>query len=83
MNLPHLNILTKCDKIQDKKFLDRVSEAASCREIISDHMDEKAFFSKKFFKLNSVIIDVVDNFGLVNFYQLDISDEDSVNEIIG
>ena len=30
-----------------------------------------------------MIIDVVDNFGLVNFFQLDISDEDSVNEIIG
>ena len=45
--------------------------------------DDKVFFSKKFQKLNSVIIDVVDNFGLVNFFQLDISDEDSVNDIIG
>ena len=83
VNLPHMNILTKCDKIADKNFLDKVSEAASCRDIVSEQMDEKAFFSKKFFKLNEVIIDVVDNFGLVNFYQLDISDEDSVNEIIG
>ena len=27
-------------------------------------------------------MDVVDNFGLVNFFQLDIQDEDSVNDII-
>ena len=67
-----MNILTKCDKIADKKFLDKVSEAGSCRDIVQDRMDEKAFFSKKFFKLNEVIMDVVDNFGLVNFYQLDI-----------
>ena len=72
VNLPHVNILTKCDKITDKKFLDEVSEAGSCRQIVDQRMDEKAFFSKKFFKLNEVILDVVDNFGLVNFYQLDI-----------
>ena len=47
-----MNILTKCDKIGNKKFLDQVSEAASCKEVVSDQMDEKAFFSKKFFKLN-------------------------------
>ena len=67
ISLPHLNVLTKCDKIPNKKFLDQVSEAASCKEIVSDQMDEKNFFSKKFFKLNQVIIDVVDGFGLVNF----------------
>ena len=29
-----------------------------------------------------MIIDIVDNFSLVNFQQLDISEEDSVNEVI-
>ena len=82
MNLPHLNILTKCDKIKNKEFLEKVSEAPSCKAIVEEQMDSKNFFSKKFFKLNEVIIDVVDNFSLVNFAQLDISDEDSVNEVI-
>ena len=67
MGLPHINVLTKCDKIQNKKFLDDVTEASSCKEIVSDQMNEQNFFSKKFFKLNQVIVDVVDNFSLVNF----------------
>lgn len=67
MGLPHINVLTKCDKIPNKEFLDSVSEATSCRSIINDQMDEQNFFSKKFFKLNEVIIDVVDNFSNVHF----------------
>jgi len=36
MGLPHINILTKCDKIPNKEFLERVGEANSCQEIIED-----------------------------------------------
>ena len=81
MNLPHLNVLTKCDKIHDKEFLERVSEAPSCKSIVQERMDDKNFFSKKFFKLNEVIIDIVDNFSLVNFALMDISDEEKINEV--
>ena len=52
MGLPHVNVLTKCDKIDNKDFLDQVSEATSCRAIISGMMDERNFFSQKFYKLN-------------------------------
>ena len=70
MGLPHVNVLTKCDKIKDKEFLDHVAEANSCREIISDlqMMDERNFFSKKFFRLNQVIVDVIDNYSMMNFH---------------
>lgn len=44
-------------------------------------MDERNFFTKKFFKLNNMIMDVVDNFSMVNFIQLNIEDEDSVQEL--
>ena len=67
MGLPHVNVLTKCDKIPNKEFLDSIGEAPSCRAIISDQMDERNFFSKKFMKLNEAIVDVVDNYGMVNF----------------
>lgn len=67
MGLPHVNVLTKCDKIANKDFLDRVSEATSCRAIVEEQMDERNFFNKKFFKLNQVIVDVVDNFSMMNF----------------
>jgi hypothetical protein len=44
-------------------------------------MDDKNFFSKKFYKLNEVIIDIVDNFSLVNFALMDITDEQKINEV--
>ena len=81
MGLPHVNVLTKCDKIPNKDFLDQVAEATSCRSIIGDQLDERNFFSKKFFKLNQVIIDVVDAYSMVNFQQLNIEDEESVQEL--
>lgn len=81
MGLPHVNVLTKCDKIANKDFLDQVSEAPSCRAIVADQLDERNFFSRKFFKLNQLIIDVVDNYSLVNFQQLDISEEESICEL--
>ena len=65
LNLPHINILTKCDKIKDKEFLEQVCEANSCKEIIGGIMNPTTFFSKKFFKLNQAIVEVVDNFSLV------------------
>jgi GPN-loop GTPase len=82
MNLPHLNVLTKCDKITNKEFLEKVAEAPSCKSIVEDQMDEQNFFSAKFRKLNEHIIDIVDNFSLVNFVQLDIANEESINDVI-
>ena len=45
-------------------------------------MNPTTFFSKKFFKLNQAIVEVVDNFSLVQFTQMDIQDEDCVNGVI-
>ena len=44
-------------------------------------MDERNFFSKKFFKLNQVIVDVIDNYSTMNFHQLNIEEEESVHEL--
>ncbi len=30
MGVPHLNILTKCDKVQDKELLDKVASQMTC-----------------------------------------------------
>ena len=44
-------------------------------------MDERNFFNQKFFKLNQVIIEVVDNFSMLNFQQLNVEEEESVQEL--
>ena len=67
MNLPHLNILTKCDKVANTGLIEQAAEATSCADFITKQMNERNFFNKKFFKLNERIVDVVDNFASVNF----------------
>jgi hypothetical protein len=40
------------------------------------------FFSPKYFELNKRIVEVIENFNLVQYIPLNIQDEDSVNAII-
>ena len=44
-------------------------------------MDSRNFFNEKFFKLNQAIIDVVDNFSMLNFQQLNVDEEESVQDL--
>ena len=67
MSLPHLNILTKCDKVTNTQLIEQASESTSCADFISKQMDARNFFNKKFFALNEKIVDVIDNFWSVNF----------------
>ena len=78
MTLPHLNILTKCDKVQDKELLDKMClvQFEDCFE------DEKSFFNKKFYKLNQQLFEVIENFNMVQYTTCNIQDEDSVANII-
>ena len=44
-------------------------------------MTEQNFFNEKFFKLNQAIIEVIDNFSMPNFQQLNVDEEESVQEL--
>ena len=61
MTLPHLNVLTKCDKVQDKELLERMTTMnyEDCFE------KEDSFFNKKYMGLNKKLFEVIDNFNLV------------------
>lgn len=48
ISLPHLNVLTKCDKIQDKELLERM-QILNFEDTFSS---ENSFFNKKFMGLN-------------------------------
>jgi hypothetical protein len=43
-----------------------------------DEVNDKQFFTQKFKKLNEALIDVIDNFSLVNYQLLDITEEESI-----
>ena len=40
------------------------------------------FFSPKYFELNKRIVEVIDNFNLVQYVHLNIQDEESIDTII-
>jgi GTP-binding protein EngB required for normal cell division len=72
MNLPHLNVLTKCDKVTNTSLIEQAAESTSCADFISKQMDSRNFFNKKFYLLNQRIVDVVDNYASVNYQELNI-----------
>lgn len=82
ISLPHLNVLTKCDKVPNTELIEQAAESHSCADFISRQMDERNFFNKKFFALNEKIVDVIDNFWSVNFQALNIQDEETVHDLI-
>ena len=78
MSLPHLNVLTKCDKIQDKELLERM-----CNMSFEDCFEKsESFFNKKYMKLNQKMFEVIENFNLVQYTTSDISDDNSIWDLM-
>lgn len=74
LEIPHVNILTKCDLMKT-----RLSEDLDVYSIInslSDGMD------KRYRRLNEAFGRVLEEFSLVSFVELDISDEESIENVI-
>lgn len=58
----------------------------NCQQILEEFSsggkEQGQFFSKKFFKLNQALVGVIDGFSLVNYHTLDITDEESVSDVL-
>lgn len=77
LELPHLNIITKCD-LADKNQIEMVLDAEGSWMINS--LDKNS--PEKLRNLSRAIGSVLDDFMIVNFVLLDITDEDSVDEVL-
>lgn len=77
LELPHVNIITKVD-LADKEELQRILDTEGAWMVQA--MDRHS--SGKLKKLTEAICSVVDDYMLVNFVLLDISDEDSIEEVV-
>jgi hypothetical protein len=85
MSVPHLNVLTKCDKVNDKQLLEKLTGSMSCQELMDDlgHSEEKKlFFTERFFKLNQALVGVIDTYSMVHFLCVDIQDEESLQHVV-
>lgn len=82
LEIPHINVLTKLDLLNKKarkeleRYLDPDMHLLLAEELNSQHV------SNKFKKLNEAIATLVDDYSLVKFVPLDITDEESVETLL-
>lgn len=87
MDLPHLNVLTKIDKLSTYSplpfNLDFYTEVQDLSYLLP-HLEEEssAMRGSKFEGLNTAIVDLVESFGLVGFETLAVEDKKSMMHLL-
>eukprot|EP01034_Spumella_vulgaris_P023778 gene23778-30046_t len=76
--VPHINVITKCD-IADKEAIARVLDSESAGMI--NMLDRQS--NSKLKSLTRAMSSIVDDYMIVSFVMLDVSDEDSIEEVLG
>lgn len=80
LEVPHLNIMSKMDLLD-----------VQCMQVVETYLnpdpglllnDLNDSLPKKFHKLNRAIASILDDYGLVSFLPLNITNEDSINDIL-
>jgi hypothetical protein len=86
MDLPHLNVLTKIDKISEYGplpfNLEFYTNVQDLNYLLPHLQDESPTISKKFEGLNKAIVELVDGFGLVGFETLAVEDKRSMMHLL-
>jgi hypothetical protein len=87
MDLPHLNVLTKIDKLSTYAplpfNLDFYTEVQDLSYLLP-HLEEEssAMWGSKFEGLNTAIVELVESFGLVGFETLAVEDKRSMMHLL-
>lgn len=79
LELPHVNILTKMDLLQDKRDVEDF--LVPDPKLLLPQLS--AATGPRFRALNTAMAGLLDEFSLVSFLPLDITDEDSIADILG
>ena len=84
IELPHVNVLSKCDLIE--KFgklsfnLDFYTEVLDLHYLLDEFKDNPDL--KKYKKLNSALIDIIEEYSLVSFVPLYVQDKESMMRML-
>ena len=78
LELPHVNVLSKCDLLPSKHALETFLEADA--NDLKSQLD--ATTNSRFHRLNSTICDLIDEWNMVQFMPLDPNDSDTVDLIL-
>ena len=77
VELPHINVITKCD-VADKEAIEKVldSEGAWMIQMMDQHNNERLR------NLTQALSSVIDDYMMVSFALLDVTDEDSMADVM-
>eukprot|EP00322_Chrysochromulina_rotalis_P006073 CAMPEP_0115859832 /NCGR_PEP_ID=MMETSP0287-20121206/16818_1 /TAXON_ID=412157 /ORGANISM="Chrysochromulina rotalis, Strain UIO044" /LENGTH=278 /DNA_ID=CAMNT_0003314143 /DNA_START=40 /DNA_END=876 /DNA_ORIENTATION=- len=78
LELPHVNVLSKCDLLPSRKALDEFLEADA--SALSGML--RAGTAPSFYKLNTAICELIDEWNMVQFLPLDPKDPDTIDLIL-
>ncbi|GBF90441.1 hypothetical protein Rsub_03437 [Raphidocelis subcapitata] len=78
LELPHINLLTKMDLCEDRRAIEEflIPDPALLLARLSEST------APRFRALNTAVAQLLDEFSLVSFLALDITDEDSIGEVL-
>jgi len=79
LSLPHVNIITKCD-IADKDQISQILESEGAWMLSG--MDAQSAGNNKLKKLTEAFSSVIDDYMIVSFAMLDVTDEESIEEVL-
>ena len=79
MELPHLTVMTKCDLISKTKLYNQIEDGIEMGDLIKELNN---LMGKKMKKLNSALINFVENYSLVQFNTLNLNDENSISAVL-
>lgn len=86
MDLPHLNVLTKMDKLSSYPplpfNLDFYTEVQDLSYLLPSLREESSVMNSKFEGLNKAITQLVEDFGLVGFETLAVEDKRSMMHLL-
>lgn len=77
LELPHVNVVTKCD-IADKERIEQVLDCEGAQELLSK--DPTCGGTLR--NLTGAISSIIDDYMMVSFVMLDVTDEDSIEEVM-
>ena len=78
LELPHVNVLSKCDLLPSKRALDEFLDADA--DALQAQLNEGT--RPAFLRLNSAICELISEWSMVQFLPLDPTDEDSIDQIL-
>lgn len=81
LELPHINVLTKVDLINNQDAIESLRDI-DVKDLLLKEESLGNNQNLKFFNLNKALVELLDNYSLINLLPLNINDEESINEVL-